>query len=58
MDLPRYLFQFTEATLLYRCAMLTLLPLGAVAVVASAVLRLLGRAGSLIVIAHKPAEPV
>ena len=43
---------------LYRCAMLALLPLGVVAVVASAVLRLLGRAGSLIVIAHKPAEPV
>ncbi len=47
-----------DLSVLYRCAMLALLPLGAVAVVASAVLRLLGRAGTLVVIAHKPAEPV
>ena len=47
-----------DLSALYRCAMLALLPLGAVAVLVSAVLRLLGRAGTLIVIAHKPAEPV
>ena len=47
-----------DLSALYRCAMLALLPLGAVAVLVSAVLRLLGRAGTLIVVAHKPAEPV
>ncbi len=42
---------------LYRGALLALLPFGMVAAVgASAILRLLGRAGTLIVVAQKPAE--
>ncbi len=42
---------------LYRVALLALFPFGVVAALgASAILRLLGRAGTLIVVAHKPAE--
>ena len=43
----------------YRAALLALFPFGVlVATAASAILRLLGRAGTLIVVSHKPGERV